>query len=93
MSEMVTVNLDKSDRVFYIQFKDTNPEFMEPIACFKYFVMWIKHTLLMHGTSDGIIIVMNSDGLSWRHIIKLPIGLTAKMCKFLEVGTPKKTCR
>lgn len=82
---MPSVNLEKSPRVLYIHFKDPSPALLDFVAYFKYLIMWIKHSLLTYGTCDGMIAVINNDGLSWRHIIKVPIGTTSKMVKFLEV--------
>jgi len=35
-----------------------------------------------------MVIVIDTKGLSWRHIVKIPIGIAGKMLKFLEVGLP-----
>lgn len=84
---MPCTNNDKSDRIIYMQFKDVNPNALDYVSLFKYLVMWLNYTLLMYGTSDGLIAVVDSKSLSWRHIIKIPLGTTSRMLKFLEVST------
>lgn len=77
---------DKGDRVLYLQFKDYNPEAFDYVSLYKYLIMWMEYALMMYGTCDGLIVVLDSKGLSWRHIMKLPLGITTKMLKFLEVS-------
>lgn len=87
---MPTTNTNKSDRVLYIQFKNNNPDMMDFVSLYKYLAMWMKYSLLIHGTCDGIIVVIDSKGLSWRHILKVPISITMQMIKYMEVGCKKK---
>lgn len=84
---MPSVNLDKSYRVVYMHIKNTDHRLFEFVPLFKYVIMWIKHMLLMYGTCDGITFVFNNDGLSWRHVLKLPMRITHTMLQFLEVFT------
>lgn len=84
---MPSVNSDKSDRILYVQLKDYNADMYEYMSIFKYLAMWMDHTLLRYGTCDGIIVVVNSKGLNWRHVIKLPVLLCRQMLSFLEVCT------
>ncbi|XP_050527936.1 alpha-tocopherol transfer protein-like [Daktulosphaira vitifoliae] len=85
----LTYNLkSKNDRYLYWQFKDTNPEMLNYMAIFKVLYMWMERTLLTEGTFDGVIIIINTAGLSWRHILKLPIGAVSKLLKFLQEGLP-----
>uniref|UniRef100_A0A2S2P104 Alpha-tocopherol transfer protein-like n=1 Tax=Schizaphis graminum TaxID=13262 RepID=A0A2S2P104_SCHGA len=86
--QMPTVNTDKNDRVLFMMFQDTNHEIFEYLSLFKYLTMWMNYTLLKYGTCDGMVIVIDTKGLSWRHIVKIPIGIAGKMLKFLEVGLP-----
>ncbi|XP_025191877.1 alpha-tocopherol transfer protein-like [Melanaphis sacchari] len=86
--QMPTVNTKKNDRVLFMMFQDTNPEMFEYLSLFKYLAMWMNYMLLKYGTCDGMIIVIDSKGLNWRHIVKLPIVITGKMLKFLEVALP-----
>lgn len=83
---MPTDKADKGDRVLYIQFKNYNADAFEYVSLYKYLFMWMDYTLMMYGTCDGLIVVLDSKGLSWRHIMKLPLGITTKMLKFLEVS-------
>lgn len=84
---MPSTNLDKKERIVYTQFIDENPASLECIPGYKYMTMWMKYMLLTYGTCDGIIVVANTNGLSWRHILKLPISITIKLLRFLEVYT------
>ncbi|XP_025410036.1 alpha-tocopherol transfer protein-like [Sipha flava] len=86
--QMPTVNTDKSDRVLYIQFRDYNPEMLDFVSAYKYLVMWMQYSLLRHGTCDGIIVVIDAKGLSWRHILKIPISITMQLIKYMEVALP-----
>lgn len=83
---MPSSNRDRNIRVLYSQFIDTNPALFEYVPNFKYLIMWMKHMLLTYGTCDEVVVVVNATGLSWRHIIKLPINICTKMMKFLEVS-------
>jgi len=83
---MPTANTDKNDRVLFIMFQDPDHEIFEYLSFFKYLVMWMNCTLLKYGTCDGMIIVVDSKGLNWHHIVKLPIGIAGKMLKFLQVS-------
>lgn len=86
ISPMPSSNRDRNIRVLYAQFIDTNPASFEYVPNFKYLLMWMKHMLLTYGTCDEVVVVVNATGLSWRHIIKLPISLCTKLLKFLEVS-------
>lgn len=86
--QMPTANTDKNNRVLFMMFQDNNHEMFEYLPLFKYLTMWMNYMLLKYGTCDGMVIVIDSKGLSWRHIVKLPIGIAGKMLKFLEVGLP-----
>lgn len=83
---MPSSNRNKNDRIVYTQFIDNNPALLECESGFKYMAMWMKFMLLSYGTCDGLIFVANASGLSWRHVIKLPIAMTIKLLSFLEVG-------
>lgn len=85
VSPMPSSNLDKSDRVLYLQLINDNPSAFDFLAVFKYLSMWMRYQLLTFGSCDGIVVIMDTKALSWRHIIKLPIGITAKMLKYMEV--------
>lgn len=82
---MPTINLDKNQRILYMQFIDYNHDGFDYVSLYKYLVMWMEHTLLAYGTCDGITTVVDTKGLSWRHVIKLPLGVSIKMLRFLEV--------
>lgn len=84
---MPTVNTDKNYRVLYIMFQDPDHEMFEYLSFFKYLIMWMNYTLLKYGTCDGMIIVIDSKGLNWHHIVKLPLGIAGKMLKFMEVSS------
>ncbi|KAL4097280.1 hypothetical protein QTP88_022080 [Uroleucon formosanum] len=88
IGQMPTINTDKNDRVLYIMFQDPDHEMFEYLSLFKYLIMWMNYTLLKYGTCEGMIIVIDSKGLNWHHIVKLPIGIAGKMLKFMEVGLP-----
>lgn len=85
ISPMPASNLDKSDRVLYLELINENPSAFDFPVFYKYLTMWLRYHLLSFGSCDGIVAIIDSKGLSWRHVIKLPIGITAKLLKFLEV--------
>lgn len=82
---MPAVNTDKSDRVLFMQFKEHDHKLFDYEPDYKYMIMWMEYVLMTYGTCDGMIVVFDSKGLGWRHIVKLPISLSVKMLKFLEV--------
>lgn len=84
---MPSVNNDKCDRILYVQMKNYNADMMNYMAIFKYLAMWMDNMLLRYGTCDGVIVVVDSKGLNWRHIVKLPVLLCRQMLLFLEVST------
>lgn len=75
----------KDGRYVYWQFKNTDPEKFNYMAIFKIVVMWMEYVLLTRGTFDGLTIVVNTSGLNWRHIVKLPVGIASKLLTFLQV--------
>lgn len=83
---MPTFNTDRNDRVLFMMFQDYDHQMFEYLPFFKYLVMWMDYTLLKYGACDGMVIVIDSKGLNWRHIVKLPLGIAGKMLKFLEVS-------
>lgn len=85
VGQLPVSNDDKTDRLIYMQFKDYNHEMFDFVVLYRYLFMWLNYSLLTYGTSEGIIAVIDSKGLSWRHIVKLPVVISTKMLKFLEV--------
>lgn len=83
---MPTVNTDKSDRILYLQFRDSSPDMLDFLSLYKYLAMWMSYSLMTYGTCDGVVVVIDSKGLSWRHLLKVPISITMKMIKYMEVG-------
>ncbi|VVC28349.1 CRAL/TRIO, N-terminal domain,CRAL-TRIO lipid binding domain [Cinara cedri] len=88
IGQMPSVNIDKSERFLFVQLKNYNANLFEYSSIFKYLAMWMDHTLLRYGTCDAIIAVIDSKGLNWRHIIKLPVLLCRQMLLFLETALP-----
>lgn len=82
---MPTANTDSGDRILFMQFKNYNHDMFEYIPLYKYLVMWMEYTLLTYGTFNGLIVVVDSKGLSWRHILKIPLAVSGKMLKYLQV--------
>jgi len=85
ISQMPSLNKDKRDRILYIQFKDHDHGSFVYVSFYKYLLMWMEYTLIKYGTCDGVIVVVDSKGLGWRHVVKVPIGISAKLLSFMEV--------
>jgi len=85
VGQMPCTNLDKNIRVLFVRLIDCNHELFEYVSLYRYLIMWLNYSLLTYGTCDGIVAVIDATGLNWRHIIKLPFGVTGKMLKFMEV--------
>ncbi|XP_050439712.1 alpha-tocopherol transfer protein-like [Adelges cooleyi] len=75
-------------RYLYMQFKDNDPENYEFFPSVKIVVMWMEYVLLCYGTFDDLIVVINCDGLQWRHVVKIPLGILTKLIKFIQGGLP-----
>lgn len=82
---MPCTNLDKNIRVLFVQLKDHDHGLFDFVSLYKYLAMWLHYLLVVYGTCDGVIAVLDSSGLSWRHMVKFPIGVTHKMLKYMEV--------
>ncbi|XP_050439743.1 uncharacterized protein LOC126845187 isoform X1 [Adelges cooleyi] len=55
----------------YTHFIDKNPDNFDFIKNVRYFFYMIKCLLRKYGTFDGVIVVMNAEGFTFHHLLKL----------------------
>lgn len=75
----------KDERIIVTDFKNPDPKAYNYEQSTKYFNMLFEYMMATQGTFDGLIIVMNSKGLNWRHVYKTPINKMKKMLALVQV--------
>ncbi|XP_050527894.1 uncharacterized protein LOC126897984 isoform X1 [Daktulosphaira vitifoliae] len=78
----------KGECIVYWQFKDPDIKLYDCLSSIKLFHMWLEYKLLHCGTFDGLVIVVNTSGLSWRHVIKIPITIMGEFFVYIQRGIP-----
>lgn len=79
----------KQERLLYTNFKNTDPREYDYVRCCRYFFMMLEYLMVTSGTFDGVVLTMNSKGISWRHITKTPMNTMKKLLGFVQVRRTK----
>jgi len=79
----------KQERLLYTNFKNTDPREYDYVRCCRYFFMMLEYLMITSGTFDGVVLTMNSKGVSWRHITKTPMNTMKKLLGFVQVRRTK----
>lgn len=75
----------EGDRVVLVKLMDTNPDsynFTQQVKCFD--MLTLAH-LHQHGPNNGIIILMDLDGIVFGHFLKLNVVVIKKFLYYLQV--------
>lgn len=79
----------KQERLVYTNFKNTDPQAYDYVRCVRYFFMMLEYLMVTSGTFDGLVLTMNSKGMSWRHITKTPMNTMKQLLGFVQVRRTK----
>lgn len=85
MGLLMNVITGKEERIIVTDFKNLDPKQYSYEQSTKYFNMLFEYMMATQGTFDGLIIVMNSKGLNWRHVYKTPMNKMKKMLGLVQV--------
>lgn len=74
-----------NDRIVVTNFKNPDPAEYEYVRCCRYLFMLLEYIMVTEGSFDGLIVVMNSKGMNWRHISKTPMTKMNRMLGYVQV--------
>lgn len=86
MSMVMNIATGKEERIIVTNFKNSDPKVYQYERSCKYFNMLFEYVMATQGTFDGLILVMNSKDLNWRHIYKTPVNKMKKMLALVQVS-------
>lgn len=75
----------KKERIIYCCLKIPDATNYDFVQNSKYFFMMLDYLIIRDGTFDGVILIINSKNISWRHFTKTPMTVLKKLLGFVQV--------
>ncbi|KAK4878926.1 hypothetical protein RN001_007072 [Aquatica leii] len=75
--------------IFVSKLRDTNYQNFEWVDHFKLMSMVIEG-LMYSDPPEGVITIIDAEGFSLMHLMKLKLGLLKEFCKYIQEGVPMK---
>lgn len=76
--------------MIFVKFLDPNPNKFDCLECLKYLFMTCEIQTVIHGTSEGMVVILDAVGLSLSHIANISINLMGmkKVLFYIQEAAP-----
>lgn len=72
----------------FVKFLDPNPNKFDYLECVKYVLMTCEVQNMIHGTSEGLVIILDATGLTFAHIASINLMGIKKILFYIQEAAP-----
>lgn len=72
----------------FVKFLDPNPNKFDYFECMKYLLMTCEVQNVVHGTSQGLVVIFDATGLTFAHVASINLMGVKKILFYIQEAAP-----